>query len=511
MTSSSFNNIHYNTFCEMINTEIDIAKFYHKYSGHSFKYSKKYFYRYDNDTALWIECTEDTIINYMTQYLVDIIAHYIKNNQKNSNILNDMKKLLSKIKYKTVRDICKYYKEYIIDNDFMNNLNRLYPNLLPIKNNKVIDLKTGNIYERTKEHLFSYSCDVDKTNKKSEFFKDFINQIVCYDKDALTYLQKIIGYCMTGDISGRCYFIFYGKGKNGKSVLLLLLNHIMKIAYKSAMKSLFINNGKATNGCELIDIKDARIATFSETKCNEELNESVLKMISGSDVMTGHAKYKDPVSFIPMCKLILCTNHQPTFDGNDKANIDRIKLFSFKARFDEIENKEKHIYKVIPDIHKILINDYIDEFFTWALEGSINFYKETQFNPPSNIKLIEDTYKKEQASVSYWFDENIIQCNESFIKRSEIYTHYINFCNDIGITPLKKKRYLDVIDDLIENKKFIKSNGEYICKGYKLNDNKEEMNQINKDNYDDEDDIEMSEINKRKEFVKKINNYGLDI
>jgi P4 family phage/plasmid primase-like protien len=500
----------------MIETELDIAKFYHKYSKHSFKYSKKYIYRYDNDTALWVECCEDTIISYMTQYLVDIIAHYIKENQKDTGVLNTMKKLLTKIKYKTIRDIVKYYKEYITDNEFMNNLNRCHSHLLPIKNNKVVDLTTGEIIQRTKEHLFSYSCDVDKTDKKSKFFEDFLNQIVCYDSEALSYLQKILGYCLTGDISGRCYFIFYGKGKNGKSVLLLLMNHIMKIAYKSAMKSLFINTGsKTTNGCELVDIKDARIATFSETSCSEQLNESVLKMISGSDVMTGHAKYKDPISFIPMCKLILCTNHQPSFDGNDMANIDRIKMFSFKARFTTEENELKNEYKVIPDIHKILIEEHIDEFFTWILKGAIEFYKDKEFKPPANIKLIEDSYKKEQASVSYWFNENVIVANDSYIKRSEIYIHYTTFCNDIGITPLKKKRYLNIIDDLIENKTFIKSNGDYICKGYKLQDDKTTNTTTNTTNdiYEDNDDIDKEELNKREKFlnnINKVNKHGLD-
>ena len=59
------------------------------------------------------------------------------------------------------------------------------------------------------------------------------------DKENTEYLQKCLGYCITGEICGRCLFIFWGKGANGKSTVSDLLGKILSKLSISASKSIF--------------------------------------------------------------------------------------------------------------------------------------------------------------------------------------------------------------------------------------------------------------------------------
>jgi len=153
-------------------------------------------------------------------------------------------------KFKNMSNVYQYYQELIHDDKFYDNLNRFKPNHLPIKGGKVIDLKTGMIHLRTKEDYFTYEADVDYTPKRSEATMNLINTIMCNNADNIKYLQKILGYCLTAKMDARVYFIFYGKGANGKSVILSLMNKILMEQYQSVSKCVFIDAGKGkTGGC----------------------------------------------------------------------------------------------------------------------------------------------------------------------------------------------------------------------------------------------------------------------
>ena len=72
--------------------------------------------------------------------------------------------------------------------------------------------------------------------------KHFISSIMCDKKENVKYLQKILGYCLTGETNAQSFFIFWGRGSNGKSLLLNLLDKILDKAYKPASKEIFVKS-----------------------------------------------------------------------------------------------------------------------------------------------------------------------------------------------------------------------------------------------------------------------------
>ena len=78
-----------------------------------------------------------------------------------------------------------------------------------------------------------------------------------------------------------------------------------------------------------MEVKGARMCVLNELNCDEKLNESFIKSLTGDDPISARPLYKDVVTFNPICKIFICSNNKPCFDANDNANVDRVKLHSY--------------------------------------------------------------------------------------------------------------------------------------------------------------------------------------
>ena len=472
----------FESYIKSLETEPTTATLFNDYSGMIYKLSKKYLYKYNTTTKLWEEINDGNIIYDISNWLLEKQKFYsdeintkminekdFKQREQLCNTLISMTKNTKQItKYKYLENVFKYLKININDDKFIEEINHRYTYLLPIKNGLVVDLRTKITSERNQEHYFSYECPVEITKEKTTYFSDFIKSIMLDNKEHISYLQKILGYCLSGNIDARCFFIWHGKGKNGKSMLLLLMKAILENQYKQVMKQVFIAGKNSSNGVEALEIKDCRMAILTETNDKEALNESFIKNLTGGDPMTARGLYKDPITFQPQSKIIICTNNKPNFNANDEANVDRLKFLPFKARFVNNPKPNSNERQVILGIDKILIKDNLDEFFTWCLNGAVEYYKDPNFTPPTDIKMEEDEYVIEQASVKYWFTEKIEEAPKEEIKRSEAYKNYENFCINEGINKENKKKFFEIVETFMDKPK--KCNGEMVYKNFKIKD-----------------------------------------
>jgi len=474
----------FESYSKELETEQTTAIMFNTHSNITYKLSKKYLYKYNEATKLWIEITEGNIIYDISEWIrekqkffsdeINIKMISEKDFKAREQLVNLLVKITKETKqitrYKYLENIYKYLKIDINDDKFIEELNHKYTYLLPIKNGLVVDLRNKITSERTQEHYFSYECPVEITTKKNKFFNDFISSVMLDNKEHILYLQKILGYCLSGNIDARCFFIWHGKGKNGKTMILNLMKAILENQYKQVMKQVFISSKNSSNGVEALEIKDCRMAILTETNDKEALNESFIKNITGGDPYTARGLYKDPITFNPQCKIIICTNNKPNFNANDEANVDRLKFLPFKARFVDNPKQNSHERQVILGIDKILIKDHIDEFFTWCLEGAVDYFENRNFKPPSDIKLEEDEYIIEQASVKYWYNEKIEEAPKEELKRSDAYKNYECFCLNEGINKETKKKFFEMIETYF-NKPKKNTAGEMVYKNFKIKDN----------------------------------------
>ena len=439
-------------YLNIIENEYKTALFYGEFRVGKHVFSKKYLYGFDmtdDSRMLWTEISPKTVMNDISHFLDMTMKHYFRKTNASKEDLQKMLKLTNRMcSDGKLKGIYNRYEANIIDDKFMETLNRTCPHHLPIMKCHKIDLRDGKLSPLSKVDNFTYSCPVKYTKSRPEELMNMLKAIACNKDEDLKYIQKMLGYGLTGHIDSRVYFILFGKGCNGKTVLLNLMSKVLCAQYQAVSKCVFINNNSGkTGGSEVLQLKDCRMATFSETNANDELNEAIIKMISGNDPITARGLYKDPMTFVPMCKLILCTNFKPDFNANDKANVDRVRLVPLNARFVESPTKANE-YLRINGIDKIIETKYLNEFFSWCVDGAIEYYKNPEFNPVGEMLDAQNEYIREQSNISNFIDDSFDESDESnVILKTEIKTMYDAWCKENSIKPLKMSALYSAFDD----------------------------------------------------------------
>jgi putative DNA primase/helicase len=438
-------------------------------SINNFVLSKGYYYEYNCFNTLWVEISKTQLNNRITQWLHSQWMILNREMTDTAKALILTKAVTKCCKYKYIESVVMSITSDILDDSIFDKLDKVKPELLPIKNNRVINLFTKEVRPRVISDYFTFECPVEPVDEYSDFFTNMIESIMCGNKENLDYFQRIMGYCLTGSKEAQSYFIWYGKGSNGKSLILNLLQAVLGKAASPISKSVMVDMGKkGSNGCEMITLKDLRLGTFSETNSNDALNEGILKTISGGDRIRARALYKEEISFELFVKLIVCTNHKPEFNGADHGTTRRIKLLPFDAKFvSKDPNPAKREYPIIEDLENTLIKNHLDEFFTFCLEGAVKWSSDKKFdNVPQVVREQQEEYIREQNSFGCWFKEYIRPNDGYRLNRPEAYKSYACICDERGLKPLSKKDFFNKLGE--ECGKPYKYQGNFVYMGFTL-------------------------------------------
>ena len=304
----------------------------------SYKYCNKVYYYFNVVKNLWIEekghdsiiyriCSEVVaLLDKDKEIITEIFKLYGETNVKKvdfEQLEEDSAKFFkswNKIykdhqKASFAKSILEFFNHHITDNDFTDNINIKNQYLFPL-NDCNLDLRLLRPQDRIKEQKFTECSKIDFKEfyrdgggfdklKTEDSFKivDKLFLDVCTGNIAKKdYLQKILGYILTGDVAkGRCFFMLYGKGANGKSAVMELMQEIMGYYAKTCPTSIILKRGKKNEGSaspeiEVIDY-GTRLGLLSEIDDGESLNEELIKRISGHDNIEYRPLYKKVRNF----------------------------------------------------------------------------------------------------------------------------------------------------------------------------------------------------------------------
>ena len=240
--------------------------------------------------------------------------------------------------------------------------NRNYLNL----KNGLLNLDNFNLIPHTPEVISftQLSVNHDINAKCPEFIK-FINTIFDGDIERINLIQEIFGYCLTTDTKLQKFFIFYGSGSNGKSVL---ANIFRKVCGTENCSSATLEQLSKQFGAQVIHNKRLNISGESDST-HSTLNTQLLKLITGEDMVQIESKFKDPITIKPFVKLLVLANHYPKTEDTSNGFLRRCLFIPFNKRFVEtdVELKGNESYK--DKYLESKLDTEIDGIFMWALEG----------------------------------------------------------------------------------------------------------------------------------------------
>jgi hypothetical protein len=179
----------------------------------------------------------------------------------------------------------------------------------------VVDLRTGDA--RAHDPAL-YMTKITAIGPRGDCpqFKTFLTTIMQEDAALVDYLKRVIGYCLTGDVSEETLFFFYGLGANGKGVLTRTIARILGEYHKSTPIETFTETRTDRHPTELARLHNTRLVTASETERGRHWAESRLKQLTGSDPVAARFMQKDFFEYWPQFKIVISGNYKPRLRGS---------------------------------------------------------------------------------------------------------------------------------------------------------------------------------------------------
>lgn len=268
-----------------------------------------------------------------------------------------------------------------------------------------ITLSTGNPYYKP-EAINNYEVI------KQEII-EFMKQLFP-DQELCEYMWEHLSSVLLGINHNQTFNIYNGAGSNGKSLLVDLMSEMLG-DYKGVVPTTLITQkrneiGKASP--EIYQLIGRRYAVIQEPQKGDQLNEGIMKEITGGDPLQGRALFKDTVTFIPQFKLVVCTNNLMDIKSNDDGTWRRIRVCKFKSKF--VDQPD-----YTPDTPYLFLknkNLKSEKFKLWV-PVLMNMLIERVMK---NKGIIEDcnevteasnTYRNEQDYISRFINEKIRETN----------------------------------------------------------------------------------------------------
>lgn len=322
-----------------------------------------------------------------------------------------------------------------IDNNNVINVNYLNtdPNKLPCCNG-IIDLETGSV--NNKKFLgipFNYHGVNYPTSDINNFMIDIFNN----DTSLINYVQKVLGYGITGNNNEQIWIIFDGTGGNGKGLLLRMIQKLMDKYYITAPDQIFYKIKKNDNGPTpyLTSLHNKRFVVKSEYDQDKILNEDVLKSITGQDSILSKNNYaRNYLEFTPTVLPILSCNKKPKIKIHSDSDTRRIIVIPFTNTYAKINDPRlPYDFKNINhrlhnnDIDKNLMSDNcIEQLLTWLVNGSIKWYKERLNDIPKCLIDALKNYHDENDHLTTFINDRCDVSPEFSVNASDFKDAYNN-------------------------------------------------------------------------------------
>ena len=250
------------------------------------------------------------------------------------------------------------------------------------------------------------------------------------------YLQKVVGYALTGNTSEHVIFFLYGTGANGKSTFLEALRAAVG-GYAQVMSPETLAKSKSTGGGkargDLVRLKGARLVTTIETEEGRRLAEGLVKQMTGGDTMVARALYSSEVEFMPTHKIFLATNHRPVITGTDWAIWRRIHLVPFKVEIPEDER--------IRDYFDVVLRDELEGILAWAVQGCVTWQREGGLHPPKDVVAAGTEYRTDMDRIGAFLNEECVRAQGKRVRAGEVYAAYQDWCKEGGMNAMNITRF----------------------------------------------------------------------
>jgi putative DNA primase/helicase len=263
-------------------------------------------------------------------------------------------------------------------------------------------------------------------------FLRFMDEITGHDAELVGFLQRSIGYALSGDVEDHALWMHTGEGSNGKSQLLKIVGSLLGTYAGTAPQS-FLLHTKNSGGDEAKRYSFLRGKRFvvipeqGDSAAEGRFNASVVKMLTGGDEVAVWELYRGQSVIKPTHKLHAVCNKKPRTTETNYALWRRLRVIAYEQQFIEGVNAER-------GLGDTLIRTELPGILNWALEGFAAWHRNGLGAPPAVTDATEE-YRKDSDTIGKWIEESCVIGPTFTAASKELFESYRRWCKDHEADP----------------------------------------------------------------------------
>lgn len=284
--------------------------------------------------------------------------------------------------------------------------------------NGTLDLRTGQLRPHRQSDNITKLCPVAwNPEAPCELWDRFVARILAENGALISYVQRLCGTWLTGDVSEQLVHVFYGTGANGKSVFLGAMQGILGTDYSMKAAADLLMAKQTTHPTERADLFGKRLACCIETEAGRRFNESLLKDLSGGDRQRARRMREDFWEFEPTHKLVVAVNHKPIVRGTDHGIWRRLRLVPFTVTIPDEEQDKQLPEKLVAEYPGIL---------AWAVRGCLDWQK-NGLRCPDEVKVATEEYRDQQDVLGEFIRECCVTAPTESARATDLWKAFTEY------------------------------------------------------------------------------------
>jgi len=295
--------------------------------------------------------------------------------------------------------------------------------------NGILDLRTGKLQPHHRRHLMTRisPAKYDPDAKLDTWIK-YLDSSTNGDVGLQMYLQRVIGYSMTGFTTEKCFFFFFGPTDSSKSTFLKAVSGMFgTYAANAAFSTWLVQNNTGGNRGDIVRLAGTRLVTSSEVKKGAKFDEELMRSVTGvSDSLTYAAKFENEVQFIPQFSLLLAANDAPVIRDDDTSLWNRVRRIPFSHTIPKDRQNPKLAEQLMQPA-------MLSAMLLWALNGCLEWQRLGNLGSCDAVDLSNASYRGEMDRSAGFIDDYLEFFPSYMVNSAELRELYESWCEDRGI------------------------------------------------------------------------------
>ncbi len=301
-----------------------------------------------------------------------------------------------------------------------------------------VDLRTGRPRPHNQDDMLSKMAPVEfDPDARLDLWDRFLTEATGKDVELQAFLQRAVGYSLTGSTAEEVMFFVHGPSCTGKSTFIEAIKRTLgDYAWTADFRSFLRQSVSDRPRSDIAQLAGRRFVASIEVDEGKKLAEGLVKLLTGGDTVSARFLYQREFNFRPEMKLWLASNHAPRVDADDEAMWRRIHRVPFEIVVPE-DTRDPQVKAILSDPAQAG-----PAILAWAVRGCVAWQREG-LNPPSSVVKSTDAYRQDQDVFQAFIDEACDIDPDYRVARCHLRVAYEQWCEGNGERPLDARGFAE--------------------------------------------------------------------